>query len=75
MLDQRDLPQRPARLVMWPLIVGALLYPVAAQFSDSVATNATTARTFFGAGTLAVGIGVLVLALHLLRRPRLRAVR
>ena len=74
-LDQSDLTLPQARLVMWPLLVGALIYPVGAKLSDSVRNHAGTARTFIGLGGLGVGVALVVLALHLLRRPRLRAVR
>jgi hypothetical protein len=73
MLDQRDLPRHSARLVLWPIAVGGLGYPLTVRLSSLVTDS--VARGLEGLGAVAIGVGVLVVASHLLRRPRLRAVR
>jgi hypothetical protein len=75
MLVQRDIPTRTARLVMWPIVIGGLAYPVLARISENVANSASAGRLLAGGGLAAAGVGFVVLALHLLSRPRLRAVR
>lgn len=73
MLDQRDLAARTARLVLWPTVVGGLVAATVARLSSRLTGSVATA--IVGLGALGVAIGATTLGLHLLRRPRLRAVR
>jgi hypothetical protein len=74
MLQQRDVPAFSARWVLWPIVLGTVVYPLILEVTTRL-TNTTLRSWFRGAGVVSVGTGVVVLAAQLLRRPRLRAVR